>query len=343
MARPFIAVGLLALASCVSPPGAAPTTGELSGVIDPSGASTGNGFVFLYAANNPPLPKGTGQPVSITGVPGPRLFGLTGPNADYLFAQVDPGAYLARAVVDVRGLLDPLVDVMAQPFAGDFDFPPASVEVAAGEVTRQNLIGGVAEDFEPPVFEVDSLAAGQVFGITTDTGSIAILHLHTAALSFSDPSRSAFVYGPATSALITDGGLATTYPQVFVERIAQPDDGPNLKDASGNPLEIVLAATLEPDPESLDKVQGSDTLVDGLWLAILPEAYIVVGTDAAGNEVTQRLPSLPLGSYQISLIAATGQYWQVPNGLGPGEPLAFEHGGPYDSQGVKIQVIPGDG
>jgi hypothetical protein len=336
----------LLLCACASPPGAEPTTASLRGSFQlDANAAPGDAFVFLYNQSDPPLPRGSGRPASLSAVPLPRGFQSSPPNGDYTFAAVEPGQYLVRGIIDARGLFDPYVDVLAQPFAGDADLGPVSLSLNAGEAKRLDLASPRATDWDPPMFTVDAPASGAVT-LAANTRSFTLMHLRVAPLPFAQADRVAFLYGPADADHdgklddLTGSGQPTPYPEVVLQRIPQRDDGPAFLDVAGNPLNIVLPATVSPDPAGRNETQGTTQIVNGLYVAISPTALVQLPPDVTGMPRTRRLPAIPTGEYAITVVQGTAQYWQVPNGLGPGGPFAANHGGPFTSQVARIHVVP---
>jgi hypothetical protein len=327
---------LALLAACVSPPAVEVTTGVLRGSLDTSGADAGNGFVFLYPAGQPPAPAGNGRPVQVTGVPEPRLFEHQRPDADFVFSGLTPGHYLARGMIDVRHTFDPFVDVMAQPFAEDFDAPLQEVTAVAGGTARVALPPGRRVEWDPPMFVVDSVPDGGLFTLGSNEQVLSVLHLRATPLPFAEPSQVAFVFSA-----VVDGGLlsTSTYPEVVLERVPEDTDGPEFKDENGQPLQIVLPATTQPDPAGRNDLVDGQQVVNGMYVLIPPIAEVVLPPDASGHTRTRQLPSIPGGIYQITVLEADGRYWQVPNGLAPGQPFASNHGGPYASQGPRFVVV----
>jgi len=344
--RPFVTMRrfaiLLALAGCTSPEAPVPTTAQLRGVLEvPADAQPGDAFVFLYDANNPPLPLGNGHPASLSAVPQPRGFEGSPPNADYLFAAVDPGSYLVRGIVDARHIFDPYVDVLAQPFADDADLGPQPIALQAGDFARSDLSGGSITAIDPPMFTVDSPANG--VSLQSNTTNITLMHVKIDPLPFGRTTF--FLYGTADADHdgklddLNGDGIPDPYPEVLLQRIADPNDGPEFKYPDGGELTIVLpSASIQVDPNVV-LVDGGMTAVSGLYVVIPPTAVVAEGLDAAGKPVTRRLPSLPVGAYAITIIQANGQYWQVPNGLAPGGLFAANHGGPFASQVARINVV----
>lgn len=336
----------LLLGACISPPAEPATSASLQGALHVDARTApGDAFVFLYDQSDPPLPRGSGRPANLSAVPRARGFEGSPPSADYTFAKVDPGAYLVRGIIDARGLFDPYVDVLAQPFAGDADLGPTPLTLRAGERHRQDLSSPRATDWDPPMFTVDAPASGAVT-LTSNTRSFTLMHLKVAPLPFARADRVAFLYGPADADHdgqlddLTGTGQPTPYPEVVLQRIPQRDDGPAFLDAVGKPLTIVLPATVSPDPAGRNELLGTTQVVNGLYVAIAPTALVQLPPDAAGKPRTRRLPAIPLGDYAITVVQGTAQYWQVPNGLGPEGPFAANHGGPFASQVARIHVVP---
>ena len=343
--RRLLPIALLALAACASPDAPHTDAAQLRGAVPAAGASRGDVYVFLYDALDGPLPKGSGRPAQLSAIPEPRAFEGAPPDADYVFAQVPSGAYLLRALVDARGLFDPFIEVMAQPFAGDFEVGPASARLA-GEDARVDLTGGTPTAWDPPIFTIDAPTAGAV-KLTPSSTHFTIMHLKIDTLPFARADDAAFLYGAADA----DGdgapddfngdGLADTYPEVLLRRLPAPDDGPEFSWPDGGPLDIVIpAATVQPDPLGREnEFVGTLQAVNGLYALIPPAAFVSLGPDATGHLRTRRLPSLPLGEYAVTVIQATGQFWQVPNGLSLGAPFAGQLGGPFPTQKANVRVV----
>lgn len=370
-------LAIIAALGCISPPGESVTTGAVQGTLDTTGIDAGNGFVFLYPGTNPPAPAGSGRPVQVTGVPEPRLFGGQTPNPDYVIANVPPGDYLARGIIDRRHLFDPFIDVMAQPFAGDISEPLVPLSVTAGQTTVTNLPAGQTIAWEPPMFVMDTLPGDVKFTLGSTEQVISILHLTATPLPFSDPSLVAFQFqstdgGGQLSALssfgglgnlgslggilgrggggrhgggglrgVLDGGTAglSDYPEVILSRVPSSSDGPAFKDAAGNPLTIVLAAVAQPDTSVRDDMINGQEVVDGLYIFIAPVAELVTTPSDGGATTATELPSVPVGTYAITVVEADGRYWQVPNELAPGNPFASQYSGPFASQAPRFEVV----
>lgn len=197
MSHPFRhnALAGLALASLLGlgcePPPVVPTadrrqhvsTSRIEGTVLVQGRARGNAVVFLYDADRPPPPQGSGRPVAFTVVPKEQLFGaaldapeLPGPfTAPFAFSLVAPGRYTVRGFIDAESDFIPWYDVTAQPNAGDVggaalvdpsSRQPRVLEVAAREDGSLAPVTGVAVTFadsatvpmDRPAFRVEGTA-----------------------------------------------------------------------------------------------------------------------------------------------------------------------------------------
>lgn len=104
--------------------------------------------------------------------------------------------------------------------------------------------------------------------------------------------------------------------------------------SDGLPDQVVLAATLVPEPALLDALRGNNgtAVVPSLTVQVLPQALDV---REPRNRVALR--AVPSGRYSVTLVHFTGQTWRVPNELAPA--LASERGlPPVDSQSFVLEV-----
>ncbi|MFY0571035.1 hypothetical protein ACN28E_45380 [Archangium lansingense] len=109
--------------------------------------------------------------------------------------------------------------------------------------------------------------------------------------------------------------------------------------SDGLPDQVVLAATLAPDPALMDALRNPDGTprmypvpVSSLGVLVLPQAL-----DVRNPLKREALKSVPSGRYAITLVQFTGQTWRVPNELSP--TLALEDGlPPVESQSFVLEV-----
>ncbi|HZI10374.1 MAG TPA: hypothetical protein VE153_08240 [Myxococcus sp.] len=177
-----LALASLPLLGCEPPP-VVPTSdarqstrsARVEGNLVVQSRARGNVVVFLYDAERPPPPQGTGRPVSFTVIPasevfGPALHGDTpGPfTAPFTFSLVATGRYTLRGFIDADGCLSPSAPqgcrrsdfnpwygVTSEPNAGDVGgaaVDPSTgamvtVEVAEDEDGQPQPVTGVAVSF----------------------------------------------------------------------------------------------------------------------------------------------------------------------------------------------------
>jgi hypothetical protein len=165
------------LAAACEPPPVVPTddrqqqtqAARIEGSVVVSGPARGNAVVFLYDAERPPPPQGSGRPVAFTLIPQEELFGsdldknTTGPfTAPFIFPLVRPGHYLLRGFIDVDTCRSgaqpchgpdfiPWYHVTAEPNVGDV--VGAAVDLAT-RVPRVIDVGVTDDGIPVPVIGV---------------------------------------------------------------------------------------------------------------------------------------------------------------------------------------------
>lgn len=189
MSRPTLKKSLpgLALASSLTllgcePPPVVPTsdvrqstrTARIEGNLVIQSRARGNVVVFLYDAERPPPPQGTGRPVSFTVIPAAQVFGPAlhgdspGPfTAPFTFSLVPTGRYTLRGFIDADACLsgavepcrhsdfNPWYGVTSEPNAGDVGGAavdpatgiPMTVEVTEDADGQPQPVTGVAVSF----------------------------------------------------------------------------------------------------------------------------------------------------------------------------------------------------
>lgn len=332
MSRPTLsswrrAAGGLALASvigfgCDSPP-VVPTadvrqntrTARIDGHLVVQSRARGNAVVFLYDADRPPPPQGTGRPITFTVVPAAQLFGpvLTGDSpgpfvAPFSFSLVPAGRYMLRGFIDVDGCgpdagagcrrsdFNPWYGVTSEPNAGDVGGAavdatgrPLTFEVVADANGQPQPLTGVAVSFsdaarvlrDRPTFQVVQ-GDGQV-GSATKQLRLQPLSLHDGAVD-QRPDGFAVSYVDADNDGIPDDanndGIPDLWPRVVVRKLA--DDGSNLVDENDLDRDGV------PDDTGVDYAHADgaqDGLPDVVVLAagLVPDGPIAALTDENGN------------------------------------------------------------
>lgn len=258
------ALTALSLAACGSPPVAPaadvrddPVKGSLSGQVVVSGAPRGNVVLFLYDAERPPSPRGTGRPVAVQLVTAAQLFGqqLRSPDAlgpfaaPFTFPYVGPGRYLVSAVLDGN-------DCLAHPDATCRVDDLNPFFTVTREPNGRDLVGGHV-DAKGALTPVEVLPAG-ADGIVAAVRDIGV------GLGRSVPDRPVFRVaealppsaqgGPAYLRLVTqaidDGAVVQQKPAFLLRYQDQDGDGrPDVDAATGLPKlwpRVILRKLAEP-------------------------------------------------------------------------------------------------
>jgi hypothetical protein len=315
-----------------------PHSGIIRGtVLYPAGAQRGNAIVLLFREDDPPPPQGSGRPLNFVVVPKSELFGDSPAgmrrdfSAGFTMPTVPPGRYQIRAFLDADEDFNPIYDLLAQPTAGDVG--GGHVDTTTGtfltiEVEADRALEGVIVSLgytipvERPAFVITSTPSYAV--PLARPGLMRLLaHPIERAQVRMDPDRTRFLVTFADDD--ADGvpddkngdHLPDLYPRVLMRRIAE---GPS----------VIVPLILSPVPYR-DAIETSGaTLTTALDLIVPPVAVQLDGT------ATQILPEIPTGEYEVIVISATGQTWQVPNDLDRIQP-----GETDPTQSVKVIVEAG--
>ncbi len=333
MSRPTLswkrAAGGLVLASviavgCESPP-VVPTadvrqrtrTARIDGHLVVNSRARGNVVVFLYDANRPPPPQGTGRPLTFTVVPSERVFGpalagsAAGPFvAPFSFSLVPAGRYMLRGFIDVEDCgteagaycrhpdFNPWYGVTGEPNAGDVGGAavdpttgrPLVLEVATNEAGQPQPLTGVTVSFsdaarvlrDRPTFQVAQ--GDSLMGSGPKTLRLQPLVIHDGVMD-QRPDGFAVSYVDANNDGIPDDanndGIPDLWPRVVVRKLAA--DGSNLLDENDLDRDGV------PDVGGVDYVRADTGAVDGhpdvvvLAAGLVPDGPIAALTDEHGN------------------------------------------------------------
>ncbi|NVJ10679.1 hypothetical protein HUW63_36420 [Myxococcus sp. AM001] len=333
MSRPTLsswkrATGGLALAAllglgCDSPP-VVPTadvrqntrTARIDGHLVVQSRARGNAVVFLYDADRPPPPQGTGRPITFTVVSAEQLFGpaLAGDTpgpfvAPFSFSLVPTGRYLLRGFIDVNGCgpaadascrrsdFNPWYGVTSEPNAGDVGGAavdatgrPLTVEVVADATGQPQPVTGVAVSFsdtarvprDRPTFQVVQ-GDGQL-GSSQKLLRLQPLSLHDGAVD-QRPDGFAVSYVDANHDGTPDDanqdGVPDLWPRVVVRKLA--NDASNLVDENDLDRDGV------PDALGVDYARADTGALDGqpdvvvLAAGLVPDGPIAALTDENGN------------------------------------------------------------
>ncbi|AEI65116.1 hypothetical protein [Corallococcus macrosporus] len=333
MSRPTLsswkqAAGGLALASviglgCESPP-VVPTadvrqntrSARIDGSLVVQSRARGNAIVFLYDADRPPPPHGTGRPITFTVVPAAQLFGpaLTsdtpGPFvAPFSFSLVPTGRYMLRGFIDADGCatdategcrrsdFNPWYGVTNEPNAGDVGGAavdatgrPLTLEVVADADGQPQPVTGVAVSVsdtarvvrDRPTFQV--VQGDGLLGGAPKQLRLQPLALHDGVVD-QRPDGFAVSYVDADNDGVPDDANQDSnpdgfWPRVVVRKLA--GDASNLVDENDLDRDGV------PDDTGVDYAHADGTQ-DGqpdvvvLAARLLPDPLIAALTDENGN------------------------------------------------------------
>jgi hypothetical protein len=341
--RSLIPVCALAAAACTSPnvDEYQSHTGIVQGtVLYPSGKVRGNAIVFLFKADDPPPPEGSGSPVSFVVVSAHDLFhdipaGVPGTfAAPFTIPTVPPGTYQIRAFLDSHASFNPTIDLLNQPTAGDVGggyvdpataaFLPVTVAMdqSSSEIT---VVLGVNILDERPAFAITSTPS-----ITVPFATFAHLQITAHPIRRSvidmDPTRTRFrvEFVDENHDGIPDDKngdhLPDVYPLVLLERTDPVD-----------PLgTIIVPCIVDPYPY-LDRIAATGSATTSVLEAIVPPVAIQRG--ASGDQL---LDGIPPGTYAVIVVSGAGQTWQVPNALDTIDTTAKD-----PTQGQSVAVVEG--
>jgi hypothetical protein len=308
--RPLL-FSLLALCACagVDESPALSKIGRVEGTVE---GPEGNAWLFLYGPGEgfPGLPA---VPKYATAVSADRR--IAG-DSHYVFAQVSPNPYRLWAFDDVDRNFDPSVDVLAQPGAGDRAGVAVELNLQPGKTMTQAMALTQRVADEPPAFALEGVAGTEVALDDQPNATTALTMLADSAGGRLDKKKVGFPIGLVDA----DGN-------------GQPDDadGDGVPDLSLTvilrflPLPgqvhagstVIVPVLINPAP-FLATLNGSLTekvVVDRLQGYVVPQAQELVA--AAPGKAVQINPigQPPAGQYELVVLAASGQYWRMPNDL----------------------------
>lgn len=314
-----LAVALAAGPACSNPSidEYEPHTGLIQGsVYYANGTARGNTLVFLYRADDPPPPDGTGLPVNFVVVPADRMFdgvaaSATGPfTASYTIPTVPAGTYQLRAFLDADANFNPVADLLNEPSAGDVaggyvdvqtkKFLPVVVE--NDQITPQITVSlGLTIPVERPAFAITS---SRTYTVPLQGPALLQLAAHPIQRGavMLDPQRTAFLVQPVDPSGNLQAGV---YPKVVLERIMPPPD------ANGA---VIVPGLVDPTPFAT-MIQAAGFALTPTLKVTLPPVSVLHGP--AGDMMQSQIPP---GVYQVTVISGTGQTWTVPNDLATIDP-----------------------
>lgn len=298
-----IAIAGLLLAACAGPPRAE----GLRGSLELGDGVTGAAYLFLYPPGEGP-PARPGPPRYVSAISRARL---SAGDRTFVFADVAPGSYRLTGFLDVDGDASLDAELLLQPTAGDR--PLAAQDVVVEEGTPALTVSlDPALRHDPPAFRVDG-AVGTII-LPELAFPPSTLEVVADPLGRFDAGATRLVASLSEDRDL-DGQL-DLYPQIFLR--FRPRPGQNVPtNGAGEPGEVIVPTTLLST--SLLALLAGDPAVElaleRLTVVVVPQAQAVFALPGGGRAVTA-LPAVPVGDYELVVVAETGQVWTIPNALG---------------------------
>ncbi|MCY1020345.1 hypothetical protein [Pyxidicoccus sp. MSG2] len=338
------ALGGLALTSviglgCEAPP-IVPTadgrqnthTARIEGNLVVQSRARGNAIVFLYHADRPPPPQGTGRPIAFTVIPAEQLFGPAlggnqpGPfTAPFTFSLVQAGKYTLRGFIDAdtcgdaatqpchRPDFNPWYGVTSEPNMGDVGGAavdpstgaPLPLEVTADADGLPQPLTGVSVSFADSArVPMDRPAFQVVQGDRTMGSGNKVLRLQPMSFQGSvvDQRPPAFMvsYVDANRDGVPDDankdGIPDLWPRVVVRKL--DGAGPGLleeNDLDRNGV-LELSADGKWDYAHVDSPPDGKPDLVVLAAGLIPDGPLAALTDEQGNP---RMTPVPISELQV--------------------------------------------
>jgi hypothetical protein len=309
-----------------------PKNGRVGGELRLSPDSRGDAFLFLYPRTTSG-PQETLSPKYITAVPGARL---AAGDSRYVFGAVPPNPYRLWAFLDVDKTFDPDIDVLAQPGAGDRMAEFAELNLQPGEHLAIDVAIKLPVANEPPAFRLEG-ELPKVLEIADQTATVQYTLLPQPLGGKLSKEHLAFRVslvdenGDGKADDENQDGVPDLYPQIFLRFLPRPGQVVPL-DPKGKPATVVIPFAFNPAP-FLTLLSGDvkmEIAVDRLQILLLPQAQAITWEAGLGRQI-RSIAAMPVGDYELVAVAKTGQYWRIPNGLGPSWP----------DQDVHFRVVHG--
>ncbi len=341
LGRPALAAVALAAAGCVDVAEVPlPKAGQVEGEVAVADGSRGDAYLFLYPRTKGAAPEAA-VPRYVTAVTDLRL---ASGDRHFVFAPVQPNPYRLGAFLDVDGNFQPGIDVLAQPGSGDRLADGDELNLQPGERLWRDVAVARPVLREPPAFRLDSPDDGERVlpdQATLFTVAIVVEPLNGALAA----SRLAFAVslidenGDGVPDDLNGDGIPDLFPQAFLRFLPRPGQVVPT-DSAGDPATVVVPLAFDPSPFLADLAGNlqAEVATDRLQLFLVPQAQAVTYEPGRGRVVTA-LDAIPVGAYELVLLARSGQFWRIPNDLAT--EAGRKVGGPYPGQGVRFRVAHG--
>lgn len=282
-------------------------------LVTPPGVS-GDAWLFLYRPTEGP-PAEPALPVFVSAVSGAQL----SRSGRYVFGEVSANPWRLWGFLDVDGDFRGDVDVLAQPSAGDRAGEGVEFNLQPGRPLELDYTTSTLVDFEPPAFRVEN-ATAEVFTLDTAAGvMLTTVNLVADPLSRFAPAKTGFsiglvdVDGDGRPDDLDGDRVPDLTFTAFLRWLPRPGQHPAESD-------VIVPLVLNPAP-FLSNLNGNvrlRLLVDRLSLTVLPQAQEVLRK--TGRRELRTFGPPPVGEYELIVLTGTGQFWRLPNQLGPSHP-----------------------
>jgi hypothetical protein len=306
-------VPLLLLGCGVTDPQTLRATTLLQGALSRPAGVTGDAWLFLYRPTEGP-PAEPALPIAVTAVSAAGLE-RTG---RYVFGEVGANPYRLFGLLDVDQDFRGDVDVLAQPSAGDRIGAGVELDLQPGRPVEQDYALETLVTDEPPAFRVEN-ATGNTFALdATSAVALTTLTLVADPLGRFEPSKTGFSVGLVDDDRdgLPDDRDGDRVPDLTVTALLRWLPRPGQHRAG---TDVIVPLLLNPAP-FLARLEGNVRLrlvVDRLSLSVLPQAQEVLRRQ--GRREVRPFGPPPVGDYELVLLSGTGQFWRLPNQLGPTE------------------------
>ncbi|NTX00287.1 hypothetical protein [Myxococcus sp. CA040A] len=312
-------------------------TARIEGSLVVQSRSRGNAVVFIYDADRPPPPQGTGRPIAFTVVPAEQLFGpalgtdAPGPfTAPFSLSLVAAGRYTLRGFIDVdscrsgaapchRSDFNPWYGVTSEPNQGDVGGAavdpttgiPLTLEVAVDQEGHPLPLTNVTVSFsqasaqvpvDRPAFQASVIVGGDA--VLTAGGPPKVLRLVPQNIEGGavEQRPKAFLvsYVDANRDGVPDDANRDGFGDLWPRVVVRKlADSPGLLEDNDLDRNGILDANGTDYPHADGTRDGQPDLVV-LAAALVPDALYPALTDEAGNP---RMTPVPVAELHIGVQA----------------------------------------
>lgn len=278
----------------------------------PEGAG-GSAWLFLYRPGEGP-PGAPVTPAFATAISRERL--ATDPR--FVFGEVRPNPWSLWGLLDGNDNFDPQVDVLAQPGAGDRVGEAQPINVQPGLRQRFDYSATTLVQFEPPAFHVVGAGAEVHYAVQTDL--VTPISISADAVGRLDAKKVGFPLGlvDADHDGRADDANGDGVPDLSLQFVLlwQPLPG-----QISTTDQLIVPLTFDPTPilASLGGDLLATFVMSDLQLYLVPQAQWL-RRDASGRAALEAAGAPPPGGYALVALAVGGQFWRIPNELGPSIP-----------------------